>query len=111
MSDWHQILTDEVNRHGSIAAVARKLGYARTTISLVYHGRYPVPPDKIAVRVLEVFASNITCPHLRDDIPRTACDELRNAAMPTNSATRLRHWTACQTCPLYTGATKQRRAS
>lgn len=101
MSDWLSILRSEITKSGSIAAVARKLDYARTTISLVHHGRYGGSTDRIAARVIEVFASNVDCPHVGTEIERSECDTMRHATMPTNSAARLRHWTACQSCPIH----------
>lgn len=99
MTDWLDILRREVDRT-SVTGVARRLGYARPSISLVYHGRYPGSTDRIRARVIEVFADEIVCPHSGASMRPLDCRELRSGPMPTSNAKRLRHWTACRTCPL-----------
>lgn len=97
MSDWMAILRDEVAK-SSVAAVAREIGYARTSLSLVLHGRYQGSTDRVAARVLECFADHFLCPHQGSEISPASCRELRDRPMPTSSARDLRQWTACQHC-------------
>lgn len=98
MTDFMEILRREVEAT-SITAVARKIGYARSSVSNLFYGRYPGSPHKIGAKIVEVFAAEIRCPHLNCDIVPAACREAREAPMPTNNARQLRHWTACQSCP------------
>lgn len=98
-ADWRAILDREV-AETSITVVAGKLGYARTSISLLYHGKYPGTGNKIKAKLVEIFAGQITCPHLRENITPERCEALRTAPMPTNTPAELKHWTACQSCPL-----------
>ena len=99
MSDWRQILAAEIAR-SSVAAVARRLGYARSTISLAHHDRYAGDTRHIEAKVMSVLSGSVTCPHLGRAIAPGVCTDVRTAPMPTSSPKDLRHWIACQTCPL-----------
>lgn len=96
--DWMEILREEVAK-SNVTEVARQMGYARSTISLVVHGRYPGDPHKVAARVIEVFSDRRLCPHTQQTISAADCAETHSAPMPTSNAKRLRHWTACRACP------------
>lgn len=107
MKDFMDILKREVDA-SSVAEVARKIGYARGSVSLLFHGKYPGNPHKIGAKIIEVFSAEIECPHLKRDIAPAECRETREAPMPTNNARHLRHWTACQNCPNNPGPTSPR---
>ncbi|KGJ19332.1 hypothetical protein [Paracoccus sanguinis] len=97
--DYLDLLRAEKARGRTTADIARQLGFARTSISLLLSGNYPAArAPKIEAKVLEVFGRAIVCPHLGAEIERDACDAHRTSPMPTSSADRLRHWTACRTC-------------
>ena len=98
MSDFMEILKREVAAT-SVAAVARRIGYARSSVSNLLNDNYPSSPRKIGAKILEVFSANISCPFLKRDIAAAECREAREAPMPTNNARRLRHWTACRRYP------------
>lgn len=98
MTDFLAILKREVEA-STIVAVAERIGYSRTSVSHLLHGRYPGNPHKIAAKIIEVFADQIVCPHLDREITPQHCVDLREAPMPTSNAKQLRHWTACQNCP------------
>ena len=98
MSDFMEILKREVAAT-SVAAVARRIGYARSSVSNLLNDNYPSSPRKIGARIMEVFSADISCPFLKRDIAAAECREAREAPMPTNNARRLRHWTACRRCP------------
>ncbi len=97
MREWREILAGEIGARG-VTDVAADLGYARSSVSLVHHDRYPGDPHKIAARVLQVFASKIKCPHQKSDIAPALCKELRGAPMPTHDPKAFKQWTACQAC-------------
>lgn len=97
--DWLKRLREECRRHG-IKATGEKLGYARTSISLVAHGRYPGPTDGIEAAMARYLDRMIPCPHLKREITSAACAAAGAGPMPTNDPDRFRLWTACQTCPL-----------
>lgn len=94
---WLQLLRAEAERT-SIAAIAVRLGYSRTSISLVLAGKYPVAPDRIAqaaIALLEV----VVCPHAGQTLPLTECRSTALGAAPTHHPMKLSHWRACQRCP------------
>jgi hypothetical protein len=95
-ADWLALLTEEAART-SITATARRLGYSRTSISLVLAGKYPGGTDKMAARVLEAFR-RVVCPLLDKEVTPTECAK-HGGRVPTSSPAALRLWRACQACP------------
>lgn len=93
------LLADAVAREGSITATARRLGYARSSVSLALAGRYTADVGKLRARILEAFADLVACPHLGRDIPPADCLAHRTRPMPTASRDALKHWQACRQCP------------
>lgn len=96
MTDWLTILKQAVDKT-SITAVAEKLGVSRTAASLALAGKYPAKTDKLAVKVLDMYA-RITCPHTGVEISHAECRTLSTSAVPTSSPQAMRHWRACQSC-------------
>lgn len=96
MTGWLAILKQAVEAT-SMTAVASKLDVSRTTISLVLSGKYPAKTDKIAAKVLDMFA-RITCIHTGAEITHAECRALSTSAVPTSSPQAMRHWRACQSC-------------
>ena len=94
--DWLALLASEAAQT-SIAAAARRLGYARTSVSLALAGKYPGATAKLAARVLEVLGT-VECPHLGFAVTPARCADA-SGAMPTSSPGDLRLWRACQACP------------
>ena len=84
----------------SINAVALRLGYARTSISLVLAGRYPGQTDRVERKVERIFGALVTCPHRKTSIEPDDCRSTRRGPMPTSDPVRLRQWSACRACPL-----------
>lgn len=109
---WMDLLRAEKAKGRSTAAIARDLGYARTSIALVFSGNYPIEPRRVAAKVLEVYGADVNCPHLGREIPRGDCNAIQAAPMPTSSPDKLRHWTACRAChlnPAAAAASKKRK--
>lgn len=96
MTDWLTLLKQAV-KSSSRQAVADKLDVSRTAISLVLSGQYPAKTDKIAAKVLDMFA-RITCSHTGADITHAECRALSTSAVPTSSPQAMRHWRTCQHC-------------
>jgi len=96
MNDWLTILKQAVAA-SSITAIADKLDMSRTSISLVLSGKYPAKTDKIAAKVLDMFA-RITCAHTSVEITHAECRALSTSSVPTSSPQAMRHWRACQSC-------------
>lgn len=98
MSNWLALLTNAAENHErGIAGVAEELDISRTAISLAINGKYPAKTDKIAAKVMELYA-RVDCPHLTENISINACRAHALRTAPTNSPREMRHWRACQTC-------------
>ncbi|BAK76464.1 hypothetical protein NH8B_2078 [Pseudogulbenkiania sp. NH8B] len=94
---WLELLRAEAERT-SIAAIAGRLGYSRTSISLVLAGKYPVAPDRIA-RAAIALLDVVECPHAGQTLPLAECRSVALGAAPTHHPMKLGHWRACQRCP------------
>jgi hypothetical protein len=98
--DWVKILSEQVEKSGSIQAVADQLGYSRPAISLALKGTYPGGTARLSAKVVSTFCDRIICPHSGSDISQSDCTSQRTRPQPQSDATELRHWLACQTCYL-----------
>lgn len=100
---WFQVLEQQRDK-SSISDVARQMGYARSTISLVLSGKYDGGTDAIAAKTLATFTDFVTCPHLRREITNAECTDYHTRAMPMSDPEELRHWMKCRNecshCPL-----------
>src|SRR5512139_1056079 len=97
---WLELLQQAVAEHTrGRAGVADQLGVSRTAISLVLGGKYPASTDHIAAKVLDTYA-RIACPHLGETITQAQCRDFATRSAPTNTPRDMRHWRACQGCPL-----------
>lgn len=96
-SNWMELLQHAV-AETSITRVAEQLEISRTSVSLALAGKYPAKTDKIAAKVLDVYA-RLTCPHTTIEISHAECRALSTSAVPTSSPQAMRHWRACQSCP------------
>ncbi len=94
---WFALLEKAVAA-SSKTAVAQRLGISRTAISLVMSDKYGAATDKIAARVLAVYAV-VDCPYLGQEITQRECQEHAGRDIPTSSPRAVRHWRSCQTCP------------
>ena len=94
---WLQLLKQAIN-DSSNQAVADKLDVCRASVSLAARGKYPAKTNKLAAKVLDVFA-RFTCAHTSEEITHEKCREISTAAAPTSSPQAMRQWRACQSCP------------
>jgi DNA-binding transcriptional regulator YdaS (Cro superfamily) len=83
----------------SCTKVAEDIGYSRTAVSLLVNGRYPGSPERLLAAVVRVYG-NIACPFLSIEIPPKECREHAFRPCPTHNPMLMRHWQACQTCPI-----------
>jgi hypothetical protein len=97
---WLELLRAEAART-NIGAVAGRVGYSRTTISLVMAGKYPGKTEKIAAAVLAVLEAAVTvdCPYLGVAIEFAACTQHAGQRAPTHNPVKMHHWRACRQCP------------
>ena len=96
--EWFQMLEAECKRT-SIGAVALRLDYSRTAISLVLADKYLGKTDKIEKAVIRVLAGSVACPYTKTDIPHEDCREISSRRAPTHNPTTMAQWRACQSCP------------
>lgn len=97
-SDWREILADAVART-SVADVARRMGVARTSVSLLLHDRYPGGTSNMAARVLSSLVE--PCPVYGGPRVAGSCAARRAAPVPTSNPFALRKWRECKTCTAY----------
>lgn len=103
---WLELLQQAVADHKrGIAGVAEQIGVSRTSLSLVLADKYPAKTDRIAAKVTDTYA-RISCPHLGETITQLQCRDFATRTAPTNSPRDMRHWRACQGCPLKPAATQ-----
>lgn len=96
---WLALVREEAART-SIAAVAKRLEYSRTTISQVLSGTYPVDPARIAARAVAVLEPvvEVSCPHLGRVIEVAECQTFATRRAPTHNPMAMNHWRACRQC-------------
>jgi hypothetical protein len=109
MTDWLDLLRAAVPRFGSIQAVADQLDYSRTTLSLVLAGKYGKSTAMLERAVLARL-DVVACPHLAAELPRLDCEQLHRRRMPQSDPVKLKHWTACQCCPVRTAVQAEQRS-
>ena len=83
----------------SVAEVARRLGVARSSLSLLINGKYPGSTSNMAARVMDVLAE--PCPVYGGGRTSDACATHRAEPMPTSNPFALRQWRACHLCNLW----------
>lgn len=103
--EWITLLRAEVAKPGkTITIVAREIGMPRPSLSLLLSGSYPAKLNKVtekfAAKVVRTYSHQVLCPHLRAGISDEACLGFANAPMSMSSPEKLRHYRACQRCPL-----------
>ena len=81
----------------SIKLAAARIGYSRSTVSLVLSGKYPGGTAKIRRAVLDNL-SDIICPYTAKSMAGAKCARLQSRSMPTSNPSALAHWRACQSC-------------
>lgn len=96
--EWMHLL-DRAVATTSVTDVARRLGVARSSLSLLVNGKYPGGTDNMAARVMDVLAE--PCPVYGGPRTSEACASRRAEPMPTSNPFALRQWRACQLCNLW----------
>lgn len=96
--NWLNLLQEQVDRAGSIQAVADELDYSRTSVSLALKGHYPGKTDKLRAKVISTYCDRLLCPHTGCDLAQDTCADLRTRPLPQSDPDELRHWLACQCC-------------
>lgn len=98
MPEWMHLL-DRAVAATSVADVARRLGVARSSVSLLINGKYPGSTSNMAARVMDVLAE--PCPVYGSPRTSESCASRRAEPMPTSNPFALRQWRMCQLCNLW----------
>lgn len=93
---WFELFKAAVEA-SSCQKVADELGISRTSVSLVYNGKYPAKTDKIAALVMDTYG-RVRCPYLNEEITHVQCRNHHESDAPTSSPRAMRHWRVCQGC-------------
>ena len=83
----------------SVTAVARRLGVARSSLSLLRNGHYPGGTARMERRIVAVLGA--ACPVYGGHPTAQICRTRRASPMPTSSPYALRRWRECQQCQQY----------
>ncbi|MTD32546.1 helix-turn-helix domain-containing protein [Paludibacterium denitrificans] len=96
MNESLEVLRQAVEQQGQ-SAVAKTLGYSRSTISLVLAGKYPGRTDQVLARVNEELGK-VACPYTGETIALTECMTISARKAPTHNRVKMAYWQACQQC-------------
>ena len=95
------ILSEKLASGLTITQIANQIGYARPSLSLYLGGKYPSKSaQRLEAAILNTFCDRIVCPHLGSDIAQDQCHGYRTRPLPQSNPAELKHWLACQRCPL-----------
>ncbi len=99
--DWRALLDAGLERLGSKAALAGRLGFSRAYVSRVMNPEgksgIPEPHDTFVQRVIERL-SGVECPISHRPPARSECDKANDPA-PIHNPIAVQLWRKCQTCP------------
>jgi DNA-binding transcriptional regulator YdaS (Cro superfamily) len=96
---WILLVEQRIEQLGSIQKVADELGYARPSLSLALSGKYKGSTDRLETTVIKMLGS-VSCPHLNRELTPDECISFRDRNAPTQNPAEMRHWRACQKCPV-----------
>ena len=96
----YEICRREVSKAGSSDPVAKKLGYARSSLNLYLLGRYPAKStENIEKKILATYTSKILCPFTNKIIEQKECDEIVSQNINTGNPVLFKLQQFCKTCP------------
>lgn len=103
--EWLQLMKAERARGKSVSQIARDVGMARPSVSMLLSDTYPAQSLDIVTRkygaaVVRVYSAQQLCPYLKRGIPVEECRAHASAPMSTSNPDRLRHQRACRLCLL-----------
>jgi hypothetical protein len=97
--DWMQLLRDAVDRLGSITAVADRIGYSRTALSLVLSGKYGDRDTTALARAVLTRLDVVQCP-VFGEIAGDDCRSHQAAPFSAANPQRIQLYRACRSgCP------------
>ncbi|WP_201594845.1 hypothetical protein [Psychrobacter fulvigenes] len=98
LDNWVAACHEEKQKRGiSYAEIARRIGYARPSLSLALSGGYTGNTDTIGTAYVN-YRKQVLCPYTQTTVSRQTCTRHALGAAPTHNPAALRHWRACQGC-------------
>jgi hypothetical protein len=103
--EWIGLLRAERALGKSISQIAREVGMARPSVSMLIAGTYPAQSLDLVTRkhagaVFARYRRQVLCPHLRRGISADECTRLASAPMAASNPEKLRQWGACKGCEM-----------
>ena len=103
--EWLTLLKAEKARGKSVSQIAREIGMARPSVSMLLNGTYPAQSLDLVARkhgasIFWTYRDQVLCPHLRHGISIDDCRAHASAPMSTSDPEQISHWRACRRCPL-----------
>lgn len=97
-ANWIDACHEEKEKLGiSYAKIARRIGYARPSLSLALSGNYTGNTKTIADAYI-TYRTQVLCPYASETVDRQYCRNHALTDAPTHNPAALRHWRACQGC-------------
>lgn len=99
-TEFLAMLAVEVGKPGeSRASIGRRMGYSRTTVSLILDGKYLGQLDKVKSAFERlILEPRWYCPRIAGEIDQTHCTRLRQEQAPLHNPQKMRLWQQCQNC-------------
>lgn len=103
--EWITLLREQKAKGKTVTQIAREVGMARPSVSMLLTGTYPAQSldsvhRKHGARIVQLYRDQVLCPHLHRGIGAEECRTYAAAPMSTSNPEKLRHWQACRRCPL-----------
>lgn len=103
--EWIALLRAEHAKGKAISQIAREIGMARPSVSMLLSGTYPAKSLDLVTRkhghiVMRLYRDQMMCPHLKRGISIEECRALASAPMSTSVPEKMRQWSACRNCQI-----------
>lgn len=106
---WFINMLKEVDS-SSKTDIAKKLGFARPSFSLVCNGSGPYGDGRASTKNIELAYrreyEQLVCPHTKGQVGIAHCRETALRAAPTHNPLQMMQWQACQQCSYKPSAAK-----
>lgn len=96
---WKILVYKRLEEVKSLQKVADEIGYARCSLSMALNDKYVGSTKRLEQAVFDKL-SKVQCPHLCKELSTTECQQYSQRSAPTQNPLEMRHWRACQNCPL-----------
>lgn len=103
--EWIALLRAERQKGKAISQIAREVGMARPSVSMLISGSYPAQSLDLVARkhgaqIVARYRDKILCPYQHRSIGQDDCRALASAPMSTSNPDKMRQQRACRNCAL-----------